>query len=63
MATKSILKNINMRSRGQVRRLAEAMERAENFRGKPVTMSHAVSDIRGEQIKAFVAEYFDGKPE
>lgn len=61
MATKSILKNINVRGRKQVRRLADAMEKAEAFRGKEVVMRHAVVEIKGEQIKDFVAEYFEGK--
>ena len=63
MATKSILKNINVRGHGQVRRLADAMEKAENFKGKPVAMSHTVTDIKGEQIKEFIAEYLNGKTE
>ncbi len=60
MATKSFLKNVNIKSRDQARRLADALEYAQTHAGKEVVMSHAVTEIRGEQVKAFMAQY--GEP-
>ena len=57
MATKSILKNINVRGRKQIKMLADAMEHAEAFQGKEVTMSRPVSEIKGDKIK----DFFNGR--
>ncbi len=55
MATKSILKNINVRGRKQVRRLVNAMERAEKWHGDEVQISRTVSELKSkEEIVKFV---------
>lgn len=53
MATKSILKNINIRSKSQGISLANALERAEKFQGKDIVFSRAVSEVKGEDVKKF----------
>ena len=53
MATKSILKNINIKSKTQGNRFASALENAEKFKGKEVSFSRAVSEVRGESVKMF----------
>ncbi len=55
MATKSILKNINVRGRKQVCRLVNAMERAEKWHGDEVQISRTVSELKSkEEIVKFV---------
>ena len=61
MATKSILKTINVRGREQVSRLADAMEKAEAWQGKEVRLRYPVVELRGEQIREFADSYFEGK--
>ena len=61
MATKSFLKNINIKSRDQARKLADALEYAQTHTGKEVVMRHAVTEVRGEQLKALLMQY--GEPQ
>jgi len=51
MATKSILKNINIREKHMGRSLVNALERAENKSVNEVTISKSCSNVRRDQIK------------
>lgn len=51
MATKSILKNINIKQRKHLKRFADALDKAEKSRGKYVSMSRGVVEAKGEEIK------------
>ncbi len=53
MATKSILKNINIRSQEGTRRLINALECAEKFKGEPVEMSRPVIEVKKGSMKEF----------
>ena len=61
MATKSFLKNVNIKSRDQARKLADALEYAQNHTGKEVVMNHAVTEVRGEQVKVLLAQYGESR--
>ncbi len=63
MATKSILKNINVRGREQVSRLVDAMEKAEAWRGKEVQLDRPVVEITKDKMESFFADYFASRPE
>ncbi|MBO6178891.1 MAG: hypothetical protein J6O04_06945 [Selenomonadaceae bacterium] len=54
MATKSFLKNINIKSYDQAKNLAEALERAERHTGKEVILKHSVTEVRGDKAKDFI---------
>ncbi|NLL67111.1 MAG: hypothetical protein GX236_05345 [Clostridiaceae bacterium] len=51
MATKSILKNINIKEKHMGRSLVNALERAEEKTTDEVTISKSCSDVRRDQIK------------
>ncbi len=51
MATKSILKSINIRTRNAAESLARAMENAHTKKSTPVKMSRPVSDASDEDIR------------
>ncbi len=51
MATKSILKNVNIRNRKGASALARAMENASSVKSQPVIMSRPVSDATEDEIK------------
>ena len=53
MATKSILKSININGKNQVHNLIKALEYAEEYRGKDVILSRTFSEIKGADIKKF----------
>lgn len=53
MATKSILKNVNIKGRSQVKNLANALEYAETRPAKVVILSKALNEIKGEDVKKF----------
>lgn len=53
MATKSILKNVNIKTRQQVRQLTYALENAENKRGKEVILSRTVAELKADQVMHF----------
>ena len=57
MATKSILKNINIKKRSNVRDLVSALEHAEQHRGKEIVMSRPVNEARGSLVKTFLLNY------
>lgn len=53
MATKSILKNVDIRDRGLGRTFAKALENAVKVKRKGIKYSHEVRDARTEDIKKF----------
>jgi len=53
MATKSILKNINIKGRNQTLRLVKALEQAEKHHGEPVEMSRTVDTVKKDDILDF----------
>ena len=54
MATKSFLKNINIKTAKQARNLIDALEKAERHHGEEVAMSRAVNEVPRDQMKNFV---------
>ena len=58
MATKSFLKNINIKGRKQTRDLLRALKYAEKHPGKNVEMSRPVVELRGEDAQKFLLEHF-----
>ncbi len=51
MATKSILKNINIRNKNLCRNFVNALENAEGKKAKEVVLSRSCTEIKGEIIK------------
>ncbi|MGP1406024.1 hypothetical protein [Filifactor alocis] len=51
MATKSILKNIEIRDKKSAKKFVYALDRAENIKGKSVTFSKQCKDLSTEEIK------------
>ncbi|ACB84405.1 hypothetical protein [Natranaerobius thermophilus] len=51
MATKSILKNINIRRKSFCRNFINALENAKGRKSKEVKLSRPVTEIKGEKIK------------
>ncbi len=51
MATKSILKNVNIKDPKLGKSLVVALENASGKKAKDVTLSRAYSDISGEKLK------------
>lgn len=51
MATKSILKNVDIKDEHHGKSLVVALENAAGKKPKDVTLSRTYSDIHGEQIK------------
>lgn len=58
MATKSILKNVNIKGRKQTQRLVGALEHAQQHKGKNVAMNRTVSEAKGDEIVGLFANYF-----
>ena len=57
MATKSIIKNVNIKGRKQISQLVSALEHAHEYRGEEVIMTRAVSEVKGEKINKFFENY------
>ena len=57
MATKSIIKNVNIKGRKQISQLVSALEHAHEYRGEEVIMTRAVSEVNGEKINKFFENY------
>lgn len=51
MATKSILKNVNIKDRKLGKSLVVALEHASGKKAKSVTLSRTYNDVHGEKIK------------
>lgn len=56
MATKSFLKNVNIRTAAQANNLVNALEKAEHTRGEEVKMTRSVSEVRHEQLRDFATK-------
>lgn len=56
MATKSILKSVNIKGHKRVGQLADALEYAERHRGQEVVMSRAVYEVKGDKLKDFFSK-------
>ncbi|XZJ90129.1 hypothetical protein ACSXB0_15220 [Clostridium perfringens] len=53
MATKSIYKNVNLRSRELTRGLVNALEHGRGKKSKVVEFSKSVEEVKGEDIKKY----------
>ena len=51
MATRSILKNININKRKLINAFVTAMEHAQEKTAKDVQYSRTVSDVKGDELK------------
>ena len=51
MATKSILKNVDIKDENLGKSLVVALENAASKRSKTVSLSRTYSDVRGQKIK------------
>ncbi len=56
MATKSFLKNINIRDKSSARNFANALENAKNVPGKEVNISKACFNVKKDKIKELFGE-------
>ena len=59
MATKSFLKNVNIKSANQARNLVNALEKAQNFNGVEVTLSRNVNELQRADIKNFAKKLYN----
>lgn len=57
MATKSISKDIVIKSRESGRKLDNALKQASNKKAKYVTFSKHVEELRGDAIKRFFEDF------
>jgi len=57
MATKSILKNVNIRGRQRVHDFVTALERSEKQPEKEVLLQRPVVEIRSDQMKSLLEHY------
>lgn len=57
MATKSILKNVNISGRKNVRLFVNALEKAQKTTGKEIVMSRPVEELRGQQAEEYLKGY------
>jgi hypothetical protein len=51
VATKSIYKNVRIKDKGLGRRLVIALENAQKHKGKEVTLSKTLTEVKGETIR------------
>lgn len=61
MATKSILKNIEIRNGKSAKDFVYALDRAENIKGKSVTFSKQCKDLGREEIMIMGREIHKGE--
>lgn len=57
MATKSIFKDIVIKSRSSGYKLDNALKQAANKKAKSVTFSKHVEELRGDEIKRFFEDF------
>ena len=57
MATKSILKNVNIQGRRRVHDFVNALERSIEQPEKEVLLQRPVVEIHADQIKSFLRDY------
>lgn len=53
MATKSIYKNVNIKSRDLARGLVNALEHGKGKKSKTVEFSKSVEEVKGDDIKKY----------
>ena len=53
MATKSILKNVNIKDKQFARTFVEALEEANNSKYVPAQLSRECKELKGDKIKEF----------
>lgn len=53
MATKSILKDVNIKDKRLAHTFVEALEQAENSKYKPVQLTKSCKELTGDKIKQF----------
>ena len=53
MATKSILKNVNIKDKRLAHTFVEALSQAENTKYTPVQLTRRCTEITGDKIKDF----------
>lgn len=53
MATKSILKNVNISEKRFARTFVKALDEAENAKYKPAKLTRECKEITGDKIKEF----------
>lgn len=58
MATKSIIKNVNIKGRKQVKAMVDALEHAQHHKGKTVIMTRTVNEVRQNKVTEFFSNYF-----
>jgi len=56
MATKSIIKNVDIRDKKLCGSFVAALENAQNKRSKEVAMSRSVTEVKGDKIKELFGE-------
>lgn len=56
MATKSILKNVDIKDKKLGKSLVVALENASQKKSKPVSLSRTYTDVRGEKIKDILSK-------
>ena len=57
MATKSMLKSINIKNRSQAKKLVNALEHAQVNRGKKVIMNRSVVEVKKEDLAKLFKDY------
>lgn len=57
MATKSMLKSVNVNTRKQIEKMVTALENAEANRGKEVVMSRTVVNVQGQDVVKVLSSY------
>lgn len=53
MATKSILKNVDIRDKALASAFLTALAASENTKGKEVTLSREFTELKGDSVKEF----------
>ncbi len=53
MATKSILKNVNITDKSSARKFISALENAQNKTSKTVSYTRTVKEVKGDDINKF----------
>lgn len=56
MATKSIIKNIDIKDKRMCQAFISAIENAENKHSKEVSLSRSFTEIKGDKIKELFGE-------
>ena len=57
MATKSFLKSVNIKEDRQIRILANALEKAEQYRAKDLRLGQPVYEVSPEKMHVLLSKY------